>query len=83
MFFVKYKKREKNTKNSCSSDSAAAPSQSCQNMLEKATDGVEHLVTVVIKLQVLARVAAATRSHCEARELAVSSRAEAAQRQRA
>ena len=44
---------------------------------------VEHLVTAVIKPQVLARVAAATRSHCEARELAASERAEAAQRQRA
>ena len=44
---------------------------------------VEHLVTAVIKPQVLARVSAATRSHCEARELAASERAEAAQRQRA
>ena len=44
---------------------------------------VEHLVTTVIKPQVLAQVAAATRSHCEARERAANEREEAAQRQRA
>ena len=44
---------------------------------------VEHLATTAIKPQVLAQVAAATRSHCEARELATSEREEAAQRQRA
>ena len=44
---------------------------------------VEHLVTTAIKPQVLTQVAAATRSHCEARELAASEREEAARRQRA
>ena len=44
---------------------------------------VEHLVTTVIKPQVLMQVAAATRSHCEARELAASEREEAARQQRA
>ena len=44
---------------------------------------VEHLVTTVIKPQVLAQVATATRSHCEARERAANEREEAAQRQRA
>ena len=44
---------------------------------------VEHLVTSVIKPQVMAQVAAAARSHREARELAASEREEAARRQRA
>ena len=44
---------------------------------------VKHLVTTVIKPQVLTQIAAATRLHCEARELAASEREEAAQRQRA
>ena len=44
---------------------------------------VEHLVTSVIKPQVVAQVAAAARSHREARELAASEREEAARRQRA
>jgi site-specific DNA-cytosine methylase len=44
---------------------------------------VEHLVTSVIKPQVMAEVSAAARSHREARELAASEREEAARRQRA
>jgi hypothetical protein len=40
---------------------------------------VEHLVTTVIKPQVRATIAAATRAHCDARERAASERAEAAE----
>ena len=44
---------------------------------------VEHLVTTVIKPQVLMQVAAATKAHVEARERAATERAEAAQQQQA
>ena len=59
--------------------------QLCGNSIPVLTLGsvVEHLVTTVIKPQVLMQVASATRSHCEARELAASEREEAARQQRA
>ena len=64
----------------------AAAYRLCGNSIPALTlrSAVEHLVTTVIKPQVLTQVAAATRSHCEARELvAASEREEAARQQRA
>ena len=55
----------------------------CRYLLQhlRFDDGGDEVFDNAIKPQVLTQVAVATRSHCEARELAASEREEAAQRQ--